>query len=112
MNFWEKLKKKGPILGLSPMDGVTDAAFRFMVGKYSKPDVIFTEFVSVDALRHAQGKLSCEKVIRPFMFDESERPIVAQVFGKEPELFEEAAELVAKMGFDGVDINMGCPAKK
>lgn len=110
------------------MDGVTDAPMRYMVAKYSQPKenpkseirnsnesgvgVMFTEFVSVDAIHYAKGKSSWEKVVRPFRFDELERPIVAQLFGKEPELFAEATELVMKMGFDGVDINMGCPARK
>lgn len=92
------------------MDGVTDAAMRFMVAKYSRPDVMFTEFVSVDAIHHAKGTVRWERVIQPFKYSESERPIVAQVFGKEPELFVEAAEIIGEMGFDGIDINMGCPA--
>ena len=99
------------MVGLSPMDGVTDAAFRYMVAKYGKPDVIFTEFVSVDALHFTQGERR-ERLLQTFRFDPSERPIVAQVFGRTPELFAEAAELIEDMGFDGIDINMGCPAKK
>lgn len=107
------------------MDGVTDSPFRYMVAKYGKKDsrkqdsseksgvqVIFTEFVSVDALHHARGTKRWERVIQPLRYDESERPVVAQLFGKEPELFAEAAELVESLGFDGIDINMGCPARK
>lgn len=108
--FWEDLKREGMILGLSPMDGVTDAPFRYMVAKYGKPDVMFTEFISVDALHHAVGERR-EQLLKSFVYDEMERPIVAQVFGKEPELFAEAAELIESMGFDGMDINMGCPSK-
>lgn len=105
MNFWDNLKK--PIVGLSPMDGVTDAPFRYMVAKYGKPDVIYSEFVSVDGMGHGG-----ERVFYPFIYDEIERPVLAQVFGKDPELFYQAAVVVAALGFDGLDINMGCPAKK
>jgi len=104
LGFWNKLKK--PIIGLAPMDGVTDAPMRFITAKYGHPDVTFTEFVSAEGLRHSK------RLLRDFKYDELERPIVAQLFGGEPEAFFEAAKLVVKMGFDGVDINMGCPAKK
>jgi len=112
MSFWQELHKQGTIIGLSPMDGVTDVAMRYMVAKYSRPSVILTEFVSVDALHHTKNKERWERVIAPFKYTEIERPIIAQVFGQEPELFAEAAELVESFGFDGMDINMGCPAKK
>ncbi len=105
MNFWQKLKK--PIVGLAPMDGVTDAPMRFITAKYGKPDVTFTEFVSAEGIKHGAKRL-----LRDFRYDESERPVMAQLFGGEPEAFFEAAKLVVKMGFDGVDINMGCPARK
>ncbi len=98
-------------MGLSPMDGVTDAAMRYMVGKYGKPDVMLTEFVSVDALHFATGERR-ERLLKTFAYDPTQRPVVAQVFGHTPELFAEAAELVEKLGFDGIDINMGCPAHK
>ena len=103
--FWGKLKK--PIIGLAPMDGVTDAPMRFITAKYGKPDVIFTEFVSADGIKHGAKRL-----LRDFKFDEIERPVVAQLFGGDPEAFFEVAKLIIKMGFDGVDINMGCPARK
>lgn len=103
--FWEDLNS--PIIGLSPMDGVTDAPFRYMVAKYGGPSVIFTEFVSVDGMKHGG-----ERVFYPFIYDEIERPVVAQVFGNDPELFYQAAVVIGALGFDGMDINMGCPAKK
>ena len=103
--FWGKLKK--PIIGLAPMDGVTDAPMRFITAKYGKPDVIFTEFVSADGIKHGAKRL-----LRDFKFDEIERPVVAQLFGGDPTAFLEVAKLIVKMGFDGVDINMGCPARK
>ena len=103
--FWETIKK--PIVGLAPMDGVTDAAMRFITKKHGGPDVMFTEFVSAEGIRAGATRL-----MRDFKFDENERPIVAQLFGKDPEAFYLAAKTVLKLGFDGVDINMGCPARK
>ncbi len=108
MNFWrEVLRERGMIVGLAPMDGVTDAAFRWMVAKYGKPDVMYTEFVNVEGLM--RGRI--ERLLPVLIYDEIERPIVAQLFGKTPEDFYRATVLVCELGFDGVDINMGCPAK-
>ena len=108
MNFWKKvLRERKMILGLSPMDGVTDAAFRWMVARYGKPDVMYTEFVNVEGLMRGRA----EKLLPAFFYHKIERPIVAQLFGKGPEEFYRAAVLVGELGFDGVDINMGCPAK-
>lgn len=104
MNFWRQLKK--PIIGLSPMDGVTDAPFRYIVAKYSKPDVVLTEFINVHGIHYG-----AEKLFVDFLYHEIERPIVAQIYGKEPEYFYTAAQVACELGFDGVDINMGCPAK-
>ncbi len=167
MNFWEDLYSRDqPVIGMSPMDGVTDGPFRYMVAKYgrslSKPskssepgkpgseggvDVIFTEFVSVDGLHFAEGVkrermlkefikardlLSSSRIaVDPYSRNKIERENgftdlpaqaglrinetypyeVAQVFGNKPEFFVEAAKLIESLGFDGVDINMGCPAK-
>src|SRR5260221_14747131 len=101
--FWEKLNR--PIFALAPMYDVTDAAFRFCIAKYGKPDVMFTEFVSAEGLT-SNG---FERLKHYLIFDESERPIVAQIFGKDPESFFKAAQLLNGMKFDGIDINMGCP---
>jgi nifR3 family TIM-barrel protein len=101
--FWEKLKK--PIFVLAPMANVTDAAFRSIIASYGKPDVMWTEFVSVDGLLSA-GR---EKLLVDLKFSEAERPIVAQIFGSDPAKFEKVASMLARMGFDGIDINMGCP---
>ena len=105
MNFWEKLKK--PFFILAPMDGVTDTVFRQIVASVGKPDVFFTEFVPVDAL-FSEGR---ERALRTFEFTKKERPIVAQIWGSDPEKFYRAAKIIAKLGFDGIDINMGCPDK-
>jgi nifR3 family TIM-barrel protein len=101
--FWPKLKK--PILAMAPMANVTDAAFRRMFAAIGKPDVFWTEFVSVEGLL-SRGR---EQLLVDFWYSEAERPIVAQVFGDKPEQFEEVAQLVRELGFDGIDINMGCP---
>lgn len=92
-------------MALAPMANVTDAAFRFIIAKYGKPDVMFTEFVSADGLLSA-GR---EALLMDLKFDDSERPIVAQFFGATPEHFYRVALLAQELKFDGIDINMGCP---
>jgi len=106
--FWENLNK--PIFVLAPMANVTDAAFRRLIAKYGRPDVTWTEFVSADGLALApeEGR---KKLLRDLVYTESERPIVAQFFTSKPENMKAAASLAAELGFDGVDINMGCPDK-
>jgi nifR3 family TIM-barrel protein len=89
------------------MEGITDAAFRLVVSEYGKPDVMFTEFTSVDGLL-SKGR---DKVMENLIFDNTERPIVAQLFGTDPEKFSKATKIVEKLGLDGIDINMGCPDK-
>jgi nifR3 family TIM-barrel protein len=105
MNFWQKIDK--PIIGLSPMDGVTDASFRFITAKYGGPDVTFTEFVNVETAFFAP-----QTFIKDLTYDPIERPVVAQIYGHTPEMFYKVAHIVCELGFDGLDINMGCPAKK
>ena len=105
MNFWQHIAK--PIVGLSPMDGVTDASFRFITAKHGTPDVIFTEFVNVETACYAPDTL-----IKDFTYSEIERPVVAQIYGHTPEMFYKVAHIVCELGFDGLDINMGCPAKR
>ena len=101
--FWANLKK--PIMVLAPMANVTDAAFRSMIASSGKPDVFWTEFVSVDGL----VSVGREKLLVDFWFGEEERPIVAQIFGAKPENFLKVAKLIKDLKFDGIDINMGCP---
>jgi nifR3 family TIM-barrel protein len=109
MNFWQELKKKNPngIMVLAPMADVTDPAFRRIIAKYGKPDVIWTEFVSADGLFLG----GFEHLVKDLAFTDEERPIVAQFFTSKPEMMQKAVELAVDMGFDGVDINMGCPDK-
>jgi len=104
LGFWAKLAK--PIIGLSPMDGVTDYPYRFIQKKYGQPDVIYTEFATVEGF--CRG---AERVLDDFLYDETQRPIVAQIYGTTPEFFRETAVAVCELGFDGIDLNMGCPAK-
>ncbi len=106
MNFWKSLKK--PIMVLAPMANVTDMAFRRIIAKYGKPDVTWTEFVSADGLALApeEGR---KKLLKDLEYVDAERPIVAQFFSSSPENMMKAAELARELGFDGIDINMGCP---
>lgn len=116
MSFWQQLPK--PIIVLAPLADVTDAAFRRVIAKYSAhlradgtvggPDVMWTEFVSADGLMRAtpEGR---EKLLADLKYTEEERPIVAQLFSSSEEYMEAAARLCSELGFDGIDINMGCP---
>ena len=107
-NFWQKLKR--PIMVLAPMADVTDASFRRIIAERGRPDVTWTEFVSADGLVRAteEGK---KKLLLDLKYSEIERPIVAQLFTSNLEHMEASARLVAELGFDGLDINMGCPDK-
>ncbi len=106
LGFWGKLKK--PVMVLAPMADVTDCAFRQIIAKYGKPDVFWTEFVSADGLAHKEAR---EKLLIDLKFGENEHPIVAQIFGSNPDNIREASKLCRDLGFDGIDINMGCPDK-
>ena len=94
---------------LAPMADVTDMAFRQIIVECGKPDVLYTEFVSAAGLCSEKGR---PKLLPHLKFGENERPIVAQLFGSVPKHFYECAKLIVELGFDGVDINMGCPAGK
>lgn len=104
-NFWKEIKK--PIIGLSPMDGVTDYPMRQIQCFIAKPDVLYTEFISAEGFTQ-----NPEHFIKTLTFAEIERPIVAQIFGYTPEAFYETVLQVGTLGFDGIDINMGCPSRK
>jgi len=108
-SFWGKLSK--PFFALAPMADVTDVAFRRIIAKYGKPDILWTEFVSADGLilADAPGRA---RLLSDLGFTEAERPIVAQLFTACPEIMEQAAALILKLGFDGLDINMGCPDRQ
>jgi tRNA-dihydrouridine synthase len=103
-NFWKSLPQ--PFTILAPMENVTDFVFREIVSTIlPKPDVLFTEFTNVEALT-SDG---FEKTIKRLKFSNVQRPIVAQIWGVDPESFYKSARLIQKLNFDGIDINMGCP---
>jgi len=103
LGFWSTIAK--PIIVLAPMADVTDCAFREVIAKYGKPDVMWTEFVSADGLFCG----GFEHLKYDLIFSPAEKPIVAQFFTSNPDHMEKAARLASEMGFDGIDINMGCP---
>jgi tRNA-dihydrouridine synthase len=106
MNFWQKLPK--PFFALAPLDGVTDTVFRQIVASVGKPDVLFTEFVPVEAILSSQQQKVLKKSLS---YSKQERPVVAQIWGTDPEMFFKSAKIIKELGFDGIDINMGCPSK-
>lgn len=109
-SFWEKLPR--PFFALAPMEDVTDSAFRRLLAEEAKrPDIFWTEFTSADGLARApvEGK---KALLQKLAFSEGERPVVAQFFTRTPEYMTYAAHLAVELGFDGIDINMGCPDKK
>ncbi len=97
-------KKK--VLALAPLDGYSDCAFREISKKYGSPDLIFTEFVSSHGLVE-----NISKLVNVFRYSEFQRPIIAQLSGNNPRYIHEASLIVLELGFDGIDINMGCPSK-
>ena len=122
MNFWQKLytEKKNStgkaLYVLAPMADVTDVAFREMFARYGKPDVFWTEFVASDGLVRAPDEEPGKSGLTPaallrkdLLYTENQRPIIVQLFSGNPEYMEIACEEVARMGFDGIDLNMGCP---
>ncbi|MDR0591565.1 MAG: tRNA-dihydrouridine synthase [Candidatus Nomurabacteria bacterium] len=108
MTIWEELTSKKPFFALAPMEDVTDTAFRQVILRAARPDVFFTEFMNVNGFCHPAGRTN---VARRLKYQPSEQPIIAQVWGSDPEKFTETATELAKMGFAGIDINMGCPDK-
>ncbi|MFT5170437.1 MAG: tRNA-dihydrouridine synthase B [Candidatus Marinamargulisbacteria bacterium] len=104
-NFWQDLPK--PIIGLAPMDGYSDSAYRRICKTVNANIVTITEFTSADGLH-----FNADKLREKLSFHADERPVIAQIFGKNRETFISATKICEEMGFDGVDINMGCPSKK
>lgn len=117
-NFWTDLylikKGKEPIIVLAPMADVTDFVFRNLIrekshfGINSYLDVFWTEFVSVNGLSDPRGR---EALIKDLRYNKKEMPIVAQIFGEDPQKYTQVAKMCQELGFAGVDINMGCPDK-
>jgi nifR3 family TIM-barrel protein len=101
--LWNTLPR--PIIGLAPMSGISDHPFRHIQKKYGNPALVYTEFTAVERLAVGDRDL-----LDAFLYDESQRPIIGQIYGHAPELFRRMAILLCELGFDGVDINMGCPS--
>src|SRR3990167_9122934 len=97
-----------PIVALAPMAGVTDASYRQLIKRIAPEVIVYTEFLSTDAIHYG-----ARKTMELLSFDAAlERPFIVQVFGKDPEHFLSAAKVIEELGADGIDINMGCPAAK
>ena len=96
-----------PATVLAPMAGVTDTVFRRVIRKQGGCGLIMTEFTSAECITRSNAR-----TIRYLYFAEDERPITAQLFGARPDVMARAARMVEDLGFDIVDINLGCPAKK
>ncbi|MCU6711048.1 tRNA-dihydrouridine synthase [Paenibacillus sp. J5C_2022] len=103
-NFWSELPR--PFFVLAPMEDVTDVVFRHVVSEAARPDVFFTEFTNTESYCHPDGHQS---VRGRLTFTEDEQPIVAHIWGDKPEYFRQMSIGMAKQGFKGIDINMGCP---
>ncbi len=103
-NFWRDLPR--PFFVLAPMEDVTDVVFRHVVSEAGRPDVFFTEFTNSVSYCHPEGK---ESVRGRLTFTEDEQPMVAHIWGDQPEHFRQMSIGMAELGFRGVDINMGCP---
>jgi tRNA-dihydrouridine synthase B len=97
-----------PATVLAPMAGVTDTVFRRFIRNLGGCGLIMTEFTSADGVLRAKD----QKAKRYLHFYEDEHPISAQLFGSDPQVMAEAARIVEGLGFDLVDLNLGCPAKK
>ena len=104
--IWDELKK--PFLVLAPMEGVTDVVFRQVIAKAGRPDLFFTEFTNVSSYASSLGRANA---LERLEIVESDKPIIAQIWGKNPEHFAETVKALSNLGFAGVDINFGCPDK-
>lgn len=104
--MWQELQS--PFLVLAPMEGVTDLVFRQVVTKAGRPDIFFTEFTNVSSYASEKGR---DNALERLKIGPNENPIVAQIWGQNPEHFAETARALEGLGFDGLDINMGCPDK-
>ena len=101
---WSEVKR--PIVCLAPMDGITNSPYRQIVRNINKDVILFSEFTNVN------GLLKSKKVRQRLDYKQFEHPFFMQLFGNEPKIFAEASKIVEDRGIMGVDINMGCPAKK
>ncbi|WP_310551228.1 tRNA dihydrouridine synthase [Paenibacillus glufosinatiresistens] len=103
-NFWRELPR--PFFILAPMEDVTDVVFRHVVSAAGRPDVFFTEFANTESYCHPEGN---HAVRGRLTFTADEQPMVAHIWGDKPEYFRQMSIGMAKEGFRGIDLNMGCP---
>ena len=106
MNIWEELRK--PFLILAPMEGVTDGVFRQVIAQEGRPDLFFTEFTNVSSYASEKGRANALERLAVMPTD---RPIIAQIWGKNPEHFAVISDALESLGFSGIDLNFGCPDK-
>ncbi len=103
--IWDKLEK--PIFILAPMEDVTDTVFRRIISSCGRPNLYFTEFTNVDGLASKGDKVVSQRIL----YTKEEKPLIAQIWGMKPENYFKAAQRLVDMGYDGIDINMGCPQR-
>ncbi|HEX8965456.1 MAG TPA: tRNA-dihydrouridine synthase [Patescibacteria group bacterium] len=103
--IWNKLDK--PIFILAPMEDVTDTVFRRIISTCGRPDLYFTEFTNVDGLASKGDKIVSQRIL----YTPKEKPLIAQIWGMKPENYFKAAQRLSDMGYNGIDINMGCPQR-
>ena len=106
MKFWDRFE--GGFSCLAPMEGVTDVVFRKVVERAGRPDVYFTEFTNVNSFASDKGRANALERLR---YLPGEMPIVAQIWGVNPEYFEVTVNGLREMGYEAVDVNMGCPER-
>ena len=104
MNIWEQLPK--PFLILAPMEGVTDIAFRQVIARAGRPDLFYTEFTNVSSYASEKGR---HNALERLQISPTDAPIIAQIWGKNPDHFAELASALESLGFSGIDLNFGCP---
>lgn len=104
-SFWHNLPQ--PFFALAPMEAVTDVVFRHVVSRAGAPDVYFTEFTNATGWAHAGNVAIGGRLVKT----DDERPIVSQLWGNDPVAMEKMAIHCRELGFDGIDLNMGCPDK-
>ena len=106
MHIWQKLPH--PFLILAPMEGVTDIVFRQVVASAGRPDLFYTEFTNVSSYASEKGRTNA---LERLAIAPTDAPIIAQIWGKNPEHFSATAHALKSLGFAGVDLNFGCPDK-
>ncbi|MBR2710596.1 tRNA-dihydrouridine synthase [Candidatus Saccharibacteria bacterium] len=106
MNIWNNLPK--PFLILAPMEGVTDVVFRAVIAAAGRPDLFFTEFTNVSSYASEKGR---ENALERLEINSTDKPIIAQIWGKNPAHFAEICQALGSLGFSGIDLNFGCPDK-